>query len=53
MSIIPWLLWGAALVVGGVNCFIVCSKIEKTGLERLGATGSLFKYEKGKKGEGK
>ena len=46
MSMIPWLMWIASLVVGAVNCYIVCVIIEKTGLERLGATGSLFKYEK-------
>jgi len=42
---IPWIMWAATLVIGGINCFVVCSTIEKTGEKRLGATGSLFKYE--------
>ena len=46
MALFPWILWGASLVVGAINCYIVCAKVEKTGLERLGATGHLFKYEK-------
>ena len=45
MNLIPWLMWAASLVFGAYNCYIVCSLIEKTGLERLGATGSLFKYD--------
>jgi hypothetical protein len=40
-----WLLWASTIIIGIVICTVVCSKIENTGLKRLGATGSLFKYQ--------
>ncbi len=43
---IPWIMWAATLVIGAINCVVVCKAVEKSGLERLGATGSLFKYKK-------
>lgn len=48
---LAWISWGATLIVGAVVCIIVCKKIESTDLERLGATGKLFSYEKKNKGE--
>jgi hypothetical protein len=40
-----WLVWSSTLVLGVIICVVICSKIEKLGLKRMGATGSLFKYE--------
>ena len=45
MNIMPWILWAATVVVGGINCTLVCYWVEKRGNPRLGATGKLFKYE--------
>ena len=46
MSIIPFVFWAATLVIGLIIYIAVASTIEKSGLERLGATGSLFTCEK-------
>jgi hypothetical protein len=40
-----WIIWASTLVLGVVICTVICSKIEKTQLKRMGATGHLFKYE--------
>ena len=45
MSIIPFIFWAATLVVGLIIYVAVASTIEKSGLERLGATGNLFTCE--------
>ncbi len=42
MSIIPFIFWAGTVLAGVVIYVIVASVIEKSGLERLGATGSLF-----------
>ena len=47
MNLVPWLMWSATIIIGIVNCVIVCKQVEKIGLERLGATGRLFEYMKG------
>lgn len=46
MSIIPFVFWAATLVIGLVIYVAVGSTIEKSGLDRLGATGKLFTCEK-------
>ena len=45
MSIIPFVFWAGTVAAGIVIYVIVASVIEKSGLERLGATGSLFSCE--------
>lgn len=45
MSIVPFLFWAASLIVGLIVYMLVAKAIEKSGLERLGATGSLFTCE--------
>ena len=45
MSIIPFIFWAASLVTGLIVYVVVASAIEKTGLERMGATGHLFTCE--------
>lgn len=42
MSIVPFIFWAGTVVAGIIIYVIVGSTIEKSGLERLGATGSLF-----------
>lgn len=42
VSMFPFIAWVVVLVIGLIAYLIVAVKIEKSGLERLGATGNLF-----------
>ena len=42
VSAFPFIAWGVVLLIGLIVYLIVGTKIEKSGLERLGATGHLF-----------
>lgn len=42
MSMLPFILWGAIVILGLVFYLLVAMRIEKSGLARLGATGHLF-----------
>lgn len=42
MSIVPFIFWAGTVVAGIIIYVVVGSTIEKSGLRRLGATGSLF-----------
>ena len=42
VSMFPFIAWVAVLIIGLIAYPIVAVKIEKSGLERLGATGNLF-----------
>lgn len=42
VSMFPFIAWGVVLIIGLIAYLIVAVKIEKSGLERLGATGHLF-----------
>lgn len=52
MSIVPFIYWAGTVVAAIIIYIIVGSTIEKSGLERLGASGSLFttNVKKNKKG---
>ncbi len=39
------LIWGCTIACSIVLTLIVCLKIEKMKVKRLGATGKLWKYE--------
>lgn len=38
-------IWGCTIVCSIVLSVIVCGKIERMKVKRMGATGKLFKYE--------
>lgn len=42
MSMLPFALWAIIVVLGLVAYLLVATRIEKSGLARLGATGKLF-----------
>jgi hypothetical protein len=42
VSFFPFIAWGAVIVIGLVVYLGVATRIEKSGLPRLGATGNLF-----------
>ena len=42
VSFFPFIAWGAVIVIGLVVDLGVATRIEKSGLPRLGATGNLF-----------
>ena len=42
VSMFPFIAWIVIILIGLVVYLIVATKIEKSGLERLGATGHLF-----------
>ncbi len=42
VSMFPFIAWIVIILTGLVVYLIVATKIEKSGLERLGATGHLF-----------
>ncbi len=42
VSLFPFIAWVAVIVIGFVVYIGVATVIEKSGLERLGATGNLF-----------
>jgi hypothetical protein len=42
ISIFPFVVWALSIVLGIVLYIPFALKIEKSGLKRLGATGSLF-----------
>ena len=42
VSMFPFIAWIVIILIGLVVYLIVATKIEKSGLERRGATGHLF-----------
>lgn len=42
MSLLPFVIWAASIVVGLIVYLVVAMAIEKSKLKRLGATGHLF-----------
>lgn len=42
VSFFPFIAWGAVIVIGLVVYLGVATRIEKSGLAKLGATGNLF-----------
>ncbi len=42
MSIVPFIVWFLTIIAGLIIYLRVAKTIEKSGLERLGATGNLF-----------
>jgi hypothetical protein len=38
----PFVAWIVTIVVGAIVYIVIATTIEKSGLERLGATGNLF-----------
>lgn len=49
VSMFPFIAWVIVLLIGLVVYIGVASAIEKSGLERLGATGNLFTCDPEKK----
>ena len=45
MFVVALVIWASTLVISVLGTVYVCSKIEKTGVKRWGATGKLFRYE--------
>lgn len=47
--IVALLFWGASIAFSIIISLWICSRIEASGVRRWGATGSLLRYEGGRK----